>query len=129
MNEGKAKPRPGLRGWAKLMKGDILALFLALKHPQTPLAAKFIAALVVGYALSPIDFIPDFIPVLGYIDDIILLPVGIALTIRFIPENVLTECRQQAALYSGLLPKLWLAATVIILLWLGIAYRIARLLL
>lgn len=117
-----------LREKARLLKGEILALFFALKHPATPWYAKLLVALVVGYALSPIDFIPDFIPILGYLDDILILPLGIAVTIRMIPPSVLDECRQQAAACRGALPRLWLAATVIVLLWLTIAYTVYRLL-
>lgn len=112
----------------RLLKGDILALFLALKHPATPWYAKALVALIVGYALSPVDFIPDFIPVLGYLDDVILLPLGIALAIRLIPPPVLDDCRRQAAGYGNLLPRLWLGVAVIILLWLAIAYAVYRLL-
>jgi uncharacterized membrane protein YkvA (DUF1232 family) len=100
----------------RLLKGEILALFLAVKHPATPWYAKALVALIVGYALSPIDLIPDFIPVLGYLDDFVLLPLGIALAIRLIPPFVLDDCRRQAAAYGNILPKLWLGALLIILL-------------
>ena len=79
-----------------LLKREIHALYLACRHPDTPWYAKLCALLVVGYALSPIDLIPDFIPVLGYLDDLLLLPLGIALVLRMIPEPVLNECRAQA---------------------------------
>ena len=116
-----------LRQKARLLKGDILALFFALKHPATPWYVKALVALIVGYALSPVDFIPDFIPILGYLDDVILLPLGIALAVRFIPPPVLDACRRQAASYGSIMPKLWLGAAVIILLWLAIAYAVYRL--
>jgi len=113
---------------ARLLKGEILALFFSLKHPATPWYAKLLTALIVGYALSPVDFIPDFIPVLGYLDDVILLPIGIALAIKLIPPPVLADCRRQAAAYGSIMPKLWLAAAVIVLLWLAIVYGLFRLL-
>ncbi len=121
-------PSLSLRQKARLFKGETLALFFALKHPATPWHAKLLAALVVGYALSPIDLIPDFIPLLGYLDDIILLPLGIALVLRLIPPPVLDDCRLQAAVWHSALPKLWLAAAAIVLLWLALAYAVYRLL-
>ncbi len=81
---------------AKKLKTDIPALFLALKDKGTPCPAKVLAGITVAYALSPIDLIPDFIPVLGYLDDIILLPMLIALTINFIPDDVLEKNRKLA---------------------------------
>jgi Uncharacterized conserved protein len=125
--ERAAKPL-SLREKARLLKGNILALFFALKHPGTPWYAKLFTALIVGYALSPIDFIPDFIPLLGYLDDVILLPVGIALAVRMIPAPVLADCRRQAAAWQSAAPRLWLAAAVIVILWLAIVYAIVRLL-
>lgn len=123
----KSAPRT-LKEKTRLLKGETLALFFALKHPATPWHAKILAALVVGYALSPVDFIPDFIPLLGYLDDLIILPVGIALVLRLIPPPVLADCRRQAAVYSSALPRLWLAAAVIVLLWLALVYGVFRLL-
>jgi len=78
------------------LKRDVLALSLAYRHPATPLHAKIVAACVVVYALSPIDLIPDFVPVLGYLDDLILVPAGIALAIRLIPSQVMVESRAKA---------------------------------
>jgi len=79
------------------LKTETYALYLAYRDPRTPLYAKALAALVVAYALSPIDLIPDFIPVLGYLDDLLLLPLGIWLTLRMIPREVILECRERAA--------------------------------
>src|SRR5215207_6790572 len=84
------------RAWAKKIKRDGLTLWFAQKHADTPLLAKALAVLVVAYALSPIDLIPDFIPVLGYLDDVILLPGLIWLTIKLIPDRVLAESRVRA---------------------------------
>lgn len=116
-----------LKERAKKLKTDIPAVFIAMKKKETPVKAKIIAALTVVYALSPIDLIPDFIPVLGYIDDIILLPALVALTIRMIPPDVLDACRQEAeGLWTGGKPKKWYYAIPIVLLWLLIACLIVK---
>lgn len=86
-----------LKRRARLLKADSYALYLAARHPGTPWYAKLLLGVVVAYALSPIDLIPDFIPVLGYLDDLVLLPLGIALAIRLIPPPVLADCRTRAA--------------------------------
>lgn len=86
-----------MRAWARGIKRDGVTLWFAYKHPATPLTAKFLCVLVVAYALSPIDLIPDFIPVLGYVDDVLLLPCLIWIAIRLIPSDVLEECRSKAA--------------------------------
>ena len=86
-----------LRDWARLIKRDVHALYLARRDPRVPWYAKVLAALVAGYALSPIDLIPDFIPVLGYLDDVILVPLGIAVVIRLIPPEVMADHREMAA--------------------------------
>lgn len=85
-----------LKNRAKKLKTDIPALFFALKDKKTPLIAKNFAGITVVYALSPIDLVPDFIPVLGYLDDVILLPALVALTIKFISKEVLADCREKA---------------------------------
>src|SRR5262245_53822529 len=82
--------------WARRLKAETMMLWFCCKHPDTPLAAKLLATLVVAYALSPIDLIPDFIPVLGYLDDVILVPLGIYLTLKLVPQHVVDECRAQA---------------------------------
>ena len=97
---------------------DIPAVFLALKSKKTPLFAKIMAAVTVAYALSPIDLIPDFIPVLGYLDDVLLLPGLVALTLRLIPQEVLAECREKAqGMWQGGRPKKWYYALPILLFW------------
>ncbi len=78
------------------LKTEVYALYLAYKDPRVPFYAKVFVAAVVGYALSPIDLIPDFIPVLGYLDDLIIISVGISISIRMIPKEVLEECREKA---------------------------------
>jgi uncharacterized membrane protein YkvA (DUF1232 family) len=86
-----------LKDRAHRLRRDAFALYLVARHPDTPLAAKVIAAAVAAYAFSPIDLIPDAIPVLGYVDDLVLVPLGIALALRMVPSAVLDECRPKAA--------------------------------
>jgi uncharacterized membrane protein YkvA (DUF1232 family) len=115
-----------LRRRARSIKRDTLALYLAARHPRTPWYAKVLAVLIVGYALSPIDLIPDFIPVLGYLDDVILLPAAILLCVRLIPPAVLEECRQQAAAaFAAGKPISRTAGAVIVLIWLLLAAALA----
>ena len=107
-----------LKEKAKQLKTDIPAVFLALKDKKTPWYAKFFALLTVVYALSPIDFIPDFIPVLGYVDDLVILPALVALTVRFIPRDVFEEYRKQAwDMWKDGSPKKWYYAIPILLIW------------
>jgi uncharacterized membrane protein YkvA (DUF1232 family) len=109
-----------LRSRARKLKSEIFALYLALRDPRTPWYAKAFGALVVAYAFSPLDLIPDFVPVLGYLDDVILLPLGIWLTIRMIPLAVLDESRARAEIeLRDRRPVNWAVAVVIILLWAG----------
>ena len=104
---------------AKKLKTDIPAVFLALKEKRTPWYAKIIAAVVVVYALSPIDLIPDFIPVLGYLDDLLLLPLLVALTVKFIPKDVLERNRKQAeGMWADGAPEKWYYAIPVVLFWL-----------
>jgi uncharacterized membrane protein YkvA (DUF1232 family) len=86
-----------LRAWAARLRIDILALYLAARDPRVPLAGKLVAAAVAAYALSPIDLIPDFIPVLGALDDLVIVPLGIALAVRLIPPEIMQDCRNRAA--------------------------------
>ena len=107
------------RNRVKQIKIETYTLWLAYRHPQVPWYAKLVAACVVGYAFSPIDLIPDFIPVLGYVDDLILLPLGIMLALKLIPQPVLEECRLQARdrMAQGK-PLNWVAGIIIIAIWL-----------
>jgi uncharacterized membrane protein YkvA (DUF1232 family) len=109
--------------WAGRLKSETHALYLAYRDPRVPWYAKLFAALVVGYAFSPIDLIPDPIPVLGYLDDLILVPLGVALAVRMIPEDVLSESRQKARemVERGERPVSRAAAAVIVVLWLALA--------
>ncbi|SEB06263.1 YkvA family protein [Variovorax sp. YR216] len=112
-----------LRSWAKRIKRDGVTLWFAGKHPATPLHAKALGVFVVAYALSPIDLIPDFVPVLGYVDDVLLLPGLVWLTIRLLPPEVLADCRTQADVWmktQGSKPSSRVGAVVIVLLWIGV---------
>lgn len=116
-----------LKERAQKLKTDIPAVFIAMKKKETPIGAKIIAGLTVAYALSPIDLIPDFIPVLGYLDDIILLPVLVALTIRLIPPVVLEVCRKEAeGLWAAGKPKRWYYALPIAAIWLLILFFVIQ---
>ena len=108
-----------LKERATKLKTDIPAIFFTLKSKETPILAKIFAGITVAYALSPIDFIPDFIPVLGYLDDLILLPLLVALTIRFIPKDVLERNRKLSeTMWSEKAAQKWYYALPIILIWL-----------
>jgi uncharacterized membrane protein YkvA (DUF1232 family) len=109
-----------LKTWAQTLKRDVMTLWFALKHPQTPWHARLLAALVTAYALSPIDLIPDFIPVLGYLDDLILVPMGVWLLLHMLPAQVLTDSRQQAQVWFDQRqqkPKSFWGLVMIVLLW------------
>lgn len=110
-----------LKQWAHNVKRDVLALYLAARDPRVPWYAKALAALVAAYALSPIDIIPDFIPVLGYLDDLILLPLGIATVVRLIPDEVMADLRLQAEERILTRPRSWVGALVVVLLWVVVA--------
>jgi len=117
---------PGsLNAWkqrARQLKSETYALFLAYRDRRTPWYARLFAACVVAYALSPVDLIPDFIPVLGYVDDLILIPLGMALALRMIPAEVMAESRLRAReqLVQGR-PLSWTAAAIIVAIWLLLA--------
>ncbi|MEQ8193228.1 MAG: YkvA family protein [Rhodospirillales bacterium] len=111
--------RQRLRHWAASLKRDVLALYLAARDPRVPWFAKAAALVVAGYALSPIDLIPDFIPVLGYLDDLILVPLGIWLTIKLIPAPVLADLRERAERQLIEKPRSWVAAVCIVAIWLA----------
>ena len=116
-----------LKDKAKQLKTDIPAVFLALKDKKTPWYAKVLAALTVAYALSPIDFIPDFIPVLGYLDDLIVLPFLVALTVKCIPNDVFAQYRLKAeGMWSDGKPKRWYYALPIVAVWALILFLIIK---
>lgn len=114
-----------LRTWARSLKREVAALYFAARDPRTPRGVRILAIVVVAYALSPIDLIPDFIPVLGYLDDLILVPLGIWLVVRLLPPAVLAEARRRADALAAKLPKVLLAGVLIVLIWLGAAIWLA----
>jgi uncharacterized membrane protein YkvA (DUF1232 family) len=103
---------------ARQLKVETYAIYLAYKDPRVPWYARVFAACVVGYAFSPMDLIPDPIPILGYLDDLVLVPLGIALALRMIPQDVMAECREQsdAVMREGK-PANWKAAAAIVTVW------------
>lgn len=110
-----------LRGWARKLKRQTMVLWFCYQHPQTPWLPKWISVFVVAYALSPIDLIPDFIPVLGYLDDVIILPLGILLAIRLMPAQVLEDCRLKASEWEKShvkRPANRFAAVIVVSVWL-----------
>ena len=111
-----------LKAWAGRLKTELRALYLAYKDPRTPLHARVLAIVVVAYAFSPIDLIPDPIPVLGYLDDLVLIPLGIALAVRMVPPDVLAECREEARNAGNKAgPKGTAAAVAVVAVWLLLA--------
>lgn len=118
-------PRPPtrmtrLRSWARHLKRETHALYLACRDPRTPWYARVLAGAVAAYAFSPLDLIPDVIPILGYLDDLLLVPLGIALAIRLVPADVMAECRARAAAATERPTNRW-AAAVIVAIWLAAA--------
>jgi len=117
-----------LESWkrkAKQLKQEVFTLWLAYRMPGVPWYAKAFGALVVAYALSPIDLIPDFIPVLGYLDDLILVPLGVALAIKMIPLDVFQQAQEEAAQrLTEDKGSNWIAGVIIVLLWLGVIFLI-----
>lgn len=112
-----------LKKWARAIKRDVLALWIAARNAETPRAARVIAAITAAYALSPIDLIPDFIPVLGYLDDLLIVPLGIMLAVRLIPATMMARYRREAAALR-LSPKSVVAAIVVVAIWLAALYGV-----
>jgi len=113
---------------AKSLKNEVFAIYLAYRNPRTPWYAKVFIAVIIGYALSPIDLIPDFIPVLGYVDDFIVIPAAISFAITMIPEDVMKECRENAKSESLSTRKRWVVAVIIVLIWLLAVYIVVNVL-
>ncbi|MGV8855687.1 MAG: YkvA family protein [Devosia sp.] len=105
------------KAWARSVKRDVIALWLAARDARTPLLARILAGATAAYALSPIDLIPDFVPVLGYLDDLLIVPLGIILTIRLIPPPLMTEYRAAASLVAARPVSRW-GMIAVLLLWL-----------
>lgn len=116
-----------LKARAKKLKSDIPAVYIALTKRETPILAKMFAGITIGYALSPIDLIPDFIPVVGFLDDLIILPVLITITIKFIPKEILRQCRVEAEnIWNNGKPEKWYYAIPIILIWILLIFIILK---
>jgi uncharacterized membrane protein YkvA (DUF1232 family) len=114
-----------LRLWAAALKREVMTLWFACRDPRTPWYARVLAMLIVAYALSPIDLIPDFIPVLGYLDELILLPVGTYLVLKLVPAEALADARARAQSWVESRqpkPRNWIAAAVIVLLWVAVLW-------
>jgi uncharacterized membrane protein YkvA (DUF1232 family) len=118
-----------LRNWARRILRDVMMLWFARSHPDTPFAARALCYLAAAYALSPIDLIPDFIPVLGLLDDALLLPLLVWLAVRLLPVHVVVACRAQADVWMeqrGERPRSVVAAGVIVVVWLALAWAAWR---
>ncbi|MEG0741889.1 MAG: YkvA family protein [Clostridia bacterium] len=116
-----------LKERAQKLKTDIPIVFTALRKKETPFLAKLVAGITICYALSPIDLIPDFVPVLGYLDDVIILPALIVLTVKLIPKDVLDRCRKEAEnLWPNGRPKKWYYGIPIVLIWLFLLWLIVK---
>jgi len=110
------------KGRARTLRQETYAVYLACRDPRVPWYGRVLAACVVGYAFSPIDLIPDPIPLLGYVDDLILIPLGIAMVLKTIPPEVMAECREKAAVaMAGGKPRNWIAAGIIVAIWILLA--------
>ena len=119
---GRCHMLESLKHKARLLKTEVYAIYLAYKDPRVPWYARIFAVCVVGYAFSPIDLIPDPIPIIGYLDDLILVPLGIALALKMIPKEVTVECREQAEVTMlQNTPVNRVAAVLIIGMWIGLA--------
>lgn len=110
------------KDWARQLKREVYALYLAQRDPRVPWYARLVMVGVIAYVYSPIDLIPDFIPVIGYLDDMLVVPLGIALVRKMIPPEVMVEYRAQAeAMMDGRKPVNWVAAVFVVLIWLALA--------
>jgi uncharacterized membrane protein YkvA (DUF1232 family) len=105
-----------LKHWARSVKGDVIAIYFAARDPRVPWYAKALALCVAGYALSPIDLIPDFVPFLGYLDDVVIVPLGILAVVKLVPPEIMAEHRAKAARVAEK-PVSRTAAAIVILLW------------
>ncbi len=118
-------PPPRLQQWARDLKRHTLTVYFAARDPRTPWAVRLLALLIAAYALSPIDLIPDFIPVIGYLDDLLILPLGLALVIRLTPDNVMADARERAA-RTAERPTSRGAAAAVVLIWLALGWLAFR---
>ncbi|QHE51608.1 YkvA family protein [Pontibacillus sp. HMF3514] len=112
-----------IKAWAKQLKQQIYVLYLAYKDQRVPWHAKLFAATVVAYAFSPVDLIPDFIPILGYIDDIIIVPLGIMLAFKLIPREVIVECEEKVdEMMTNSKPRNWVVGSLVIFIWVLLSF-------
>ncbi len=109
-----------IKQWARTIRRDVIALWIATRDPRVPWYAKALATAIAAYALSPVDLIPDFIPVLGYLDDLVIVPAGILLVVWLIPAPLMAEFREQAAVIAQK-PRSTSAAVIIIMIWVAVA--------
>ena len=119
----------GIKSWkekAARLQADVFALSLAFKDPRTPWYARILVVGIVAYALSPIDLIPDFIPVLGYLDDLVVLPAGVYLVVKLVPAEVMEECRRRAGQKGADTGFKWLAAALVAAVWLLLLFLVIR---
>lgn len=112
-------PLARLKSWARGIKRDVVTVYFAARDPQAPVLLRLLALLVAAYALSPIDLIPDFIPVLGYVDDLLIVPLGVILVMRWMPETVLTPARLKADALLDKPRSMW-AAACFVLVWVSL---------
>lgn len=113
-----------LKTWAHGIKRDVVTVYFAARDPQAPMGARLLAVLVASYALSPIDLIPDFIPVLGYLDDLLIVPLGLLLVMRLMPDDVLANARAKADTLLAK-PRSLLAAACFVVIWLALGFYLA----
>ena len=118
------------KNWAKNLKLQTYTLYYAYKDPMTPWYAKMWSAVVVAYAFSPIDLIPDFIPILGYLDDLLLIPLGVALAVKLIPKEIMVNCKQKSQKrINSKKPVNWIAGVIIIALWIVVFCAVVNIIL
>lgn len=118
----------GIKRWARDLKSEVVAVWIAARDPRTPLMAKLVAGAIAAYAVSPIDLIPDFIPVLGYLDDLLIVPLGLMLAVRLIPHGLMAEFRERA---DGIQerPRSVVGAVVVVAIWIAASIALGTLLL
>jgi uncharacterized membrane protein YkvA (DUF1232 family) len=116
-----------LKQKAKELKTEIYALYLVYKDPRVPWYKKAFIFIIIAYAINPLDLIPDFIPVLGYLDDLIIIPLGIYLALKMIPKEILKECREKARREPIKMKTRWVVAAIIVFIWLVLVYLIFKL--
>jgi uncharacterized membrane protein YkvA (DUF1232 family) len=115
-----------VREWARAVKRDVLVIYLIARDSRVPCPVKVLAAAIAAYALSPIDLIPDFIPVVGYLDDLVIVPLGILAVVKLVPAEILAELREDASRRLAARPRSWAGAAVIVFLWIVLLAVLVR---